>query len=123
YGPVEELLDAVDDRHVVMASGDELALEFDPSALPPLLPGFTRTWMIHGFGYVKDTDLNSPASGRVDPLPFRGMGTFPPPDAAYMEETARAKAVSRFNTRVIRPADPLQREPVRSAVAPGLPDR
>ncbi len=43
YGDVRELLGATDDRSVVMAPGDEIALEFDAGGLPDPPAGWTRT--------------------------------------------------------------------------------
>ena len=120
HGPVEELVRRSDDLLVVMSPGDELALEFDVSQLPPPGPGRMRTWLVHGVGYVKDMDLHSPAAGQVDPLPFATMGSFPPDAAAYFADPARAETALRYNTRMVLPGDPLRRWPVGSAIdAPG----
>jgi hypothetical protein len=72
--------------------------------------------LIYGFGYVKDADLHSPASGRVAPLPFRDMGAFPPEPEAYLADQVRARTDTEYNTRVILPSDPLRRWPSGSAV-------
>jgi len=116
HGPVNELLRAADDRLVVMSEGDEIALEFDTGRLPALLPGQSRTWLIYGFGYIKDTDLHTLTSGRVEPLPYAAMGGYPPDPGAYHADPERAEADARFNTRVIPTDDPLRRWPSGSAV-------
>ncbi len=117
FGQVSELVAAVDDLLVVMAPGDEVAMTFDPAQLPPLPDGWQRTWMVEGHGWVKDMDLHSPASGQVEPLPFAGMGSFPPAAGAYAEDPERAEWVRRYNTRRQVPRDPLRRWPTGSAVA------
>jgi hypothetical protein len=72
-GDVRELLNAVDDRYVVMKSGDAVRLAFDASGLPPLLPGWSRDWLIVLDGWDKDADKNTVAGQTVEPLPFHGM--------------------------------------------------
>src|SRR5258708_39445434 len=42
YGDVRPLLTGFDNKLVVFGSGEEVALEFDPSKLPPLPRGWTR---------------------------------------------------------------------------------
>ena len=118
FGEVTELVADADDLLVVMAPGDELAATFAARHLPPLPQGWTRSWFIHGLGWVKDTDLHTPAAGRVAPLPFAAMGAFPPAESAYWADPARAEAAARYNTRQILPRDPLRRWPTGSAVAP-----
>ena len=46
-GDVRELLRATDDMFVVSRPGDEIALSFDASALPPLPAGWTRTFLLY----------------------------------------------------------------------------
>jgi tetratricopeptide (TPR) repeat protein len=77
YGDVRPLLASFDDRFVVFGSGDEVALDFDPSQLPPLPKGWTRDYFFVANGYEKDMDFYAAQSDTVEPLPFRGMGTFP----------------------------------------------
>ncbi|MFQ5719697.1 MAG: FG-GAP-like repeat-containing protein [Acidobacteriota bacterium] len=116
HGPVDPLVATADDLLVVMSPGDELALDFDLSDLPPPAAGWTRTWLVHGVGYVKDTDLNTPTAGQVAPLPFAAMGSFPPPASAYFADAARAASAARFNTRVVGAHDPLRRWPTGAAI-------
>jgi TolA-binding protein len=92
YGDVQSLLTAADDRLVVMATGDELTVEFDPAALPPVEPGMKRTFFLYTHGWAKDGEPNTAYSKTVDPMPFRGMSGYPqmpgetgPSDAAYRE--------------------------------------
>jgi len=77
YGDVRPLLASFDDRLVVFGSGDEVALDFDPSRLPPLPKGWSRDYFFVASGYEKDMDFYAAQSDTVDPLPFRSMGTYP----------------------------------------------
>jgi hypothetical protein len=72
-GEVRELLTRADDRYVVMKSGDAVRLAFDVSALPPLLAGSARDWLLVLDGWEKDADKNTVAGQTVLPLPFHGM--------------------------------------------------
>ncbi|MBI5849669.1 MAG: CRTAC1 family protein [Planctomycetes bacterium] len=98
YGDVRALLAAADDRYVLMARGDEIALEFDASALPPLTPGFARTLVLHADGWCKDMDLYTAFPDTVEPLPFHGMTNYPP-DTAPPADLERDEVLRRFNTR------------------------
>lgn len=77
YGDVGELLGAVDDRFVIMGSGDELRLRFDPAALPAAPGGWKRGFLLLVDGWAKDGDLNTAFSQSVEPLPFHGMSRYP----------------------------------------------
>jgi hypothetical protein len=77
YGDVQPLVAAFDDRLAVFGSGDEVALEFDPAKLPPLPRGWARDYFFVANGYEKDMDFYAYNPTAVDPLPFRGMGTYP----------------------------------------------
>jgi hypothetical protein len=116
FGDAAGLVQAADDRLVVMAPGDELALDFDVRHLPALPAGWTRTWLVYGVGYVKDMDPHSPGSGRVEPLPYRAMGAYPPVAPAG-PPAAQGEAVAAYNHRLVLATDPLRRHPSGSAVA------
>ena len=77
YGDVRPLLSSFDDRFVVFGSGDEVALDFDPSKLPPTPKGWVRDYFFVANGYEKDMDFYAAQGDTVDPLPFRNMGTYP----------------------------------------------
>jgi hypothetical protein len=79
YGEVAELLHQVDDRLVVMAPGDEIAVRFDARGLAPPAPGMRRTLFLESHGYDKDADRNTYQADSSEPLPFRGMGAYPYP--------------------------------------------
>ena len=77
YGNVEKLVNAVDDRLVVMATGDEMTIKFDGRDLPPLKPDWKRTFFLYTHGWAKDGEPNTAFSRTVEPLPFRKMSDYP----------------------------------------------
>jgi Tfp pilus assembly protein PilF len=68
YGDVRELLARIDDRYVIMNSGDEMSLRF--AAPSPPADGWVRDYVIAGDGWIKDGDYNSMFSKTVEPLPY-----------------------------------------------------
>jgi hypothetical protein len=77
YGDVTELLEASDDRSVILAAGDEMTVRFDASSLPPLEAGWRRTLFLESQGWDKDADRNTGDGDRMEPLPFRAMTRYP----------------------------------------------
>ncbi|MCG8459874.1 MAG: FG-GAP-like repeat-containing protein, partial [Holophagales bacterium] len=77
YGAVGPLLEEVDDFSVILAAGDELALEFDASSLEPPPAGWRRTLMLESHGWDKDADRNTGEGSTLEPLPFRAMSAYP----------------------------------------------
>ena len=116
YGDVGELLGAVDDRFVIMGSGDEIRLLFDPGALPPLPPGHHRDWVIEVDGWAKDGDANPIHSQTVGPLPFHGMPAYPyAAPHRYPDTPAHRAYLATYNTR---PALVLTRPLLEGAARP-----
>ena len=109
-GDVRPLLAAADDSFVVSKPGDELALGFDGRGLPPLRPGWARTFLVRGDGFSKEMDINSASPDVVLPLPYHGMKQYPYAEAeapAHVRE-AQAKAEA-WNTREVKsPLVPLE---------------
>ncbi|HEX5760000.1 MAG TPA: FG-GAP-like repeat-containing protein [Thermoanaerobaculia bacterium] len=100
YGDVLELLREVDDRMVVMGSGDELRLRFDGRALPPLPAGWRRDFLLAVDGWAKDGDANTAFSQTVEPLPFHGMSRYPYPESERFPDGPEHRAYrERYNTR------------------------
>jgi hypothetical protein len=98
YGDVRELLGAVDDRYVLMGSGDEIALDFAALAPPPA--GWTREFLLKVDGWAKDRDPNTAFSSTVEPLPFHGMSRYPYPAAEhYPRDAGHASYIREYNTR------------------------
>jgi ASPIC and UnbV/FG-GAP-like repeat len=100
YGDVRPLLDAVDDRYVIMNHGDEIALELDASRLPPLRRGQRRTWFLEADGWCKDMDPYTATPETVVPLPYHGMGDYPPAQD-YPWDDEKRRWDREWNTRVI----------------------
>jgi VCBS repeat protein/ASPIC/UnbV protein len=68
FGDVRELLERIDDRYVIMNSGDEMSFRFKEPPPPPT--GWVRDFVIMGDGWIKDGDYNSTFSKTVLPLPY-----------------------------------------------------
>jgi Flp pilus assembly protein TadD len=76
YGNVLPLVTEKDDRFVIIGSGEEVSLEFDPATLPAPKPGWSRDYFLYADGFAKDMDFYSAYSTTVEPLPFHGMGPY-----------------------------------------------
>jgi hypothetical protein len=76
-GDVTELLTAGDDRFVLFGPGDEVTVRFDASKLPPVPPGWERSFVLRSRGYSKDTAPFTATWGNTLPLPFRAMKNYP----------------------------------------------
>ncbi|MGA2095481.1 MAG: FG-GAP-like repeat-containing protein [Candidatus Acidiferrum sp.] len=74
YGNVRELLKQVDDRYVIVNSGDEMSLRFAEQPAPPT--GWLRDFILVGDGWIKDGDFNSTFSKTVLPLPYHGKNEY-----------------------------------------------
>jgi hypothetical protein len=106
YGDVGPLLSDFDDRLVVLGSGEEVALDFDPGSLPPLPPGWTRDYFFLANGYEKDMDFYAAEGNTVDPLPFRAMGTYPYPGKTFPLDEEHLDYLLEYNTRHISGKEP-----------------
>jgi tetratricopeptide (TPR) repeat protein len=101
-GDVRELLAASDDVFVISRPGDEIALSFEASALPPLPEGWTRTFLLHADGFSKEMDINSATPHTLGPLPFHGMSRYPyEAPEAYPMTPEKLALMERYNTRQI----------------------
>jgi len=102
-GDVRPLLNRTDDEFVISRPGDEIALSFDATALPPLAPGMSRTFLLYADGYSKEMDLNSASPDTVAPLPFHGMTKYPYSAPEAYPRTADHEAYrTTYNTRWIK---------------------
>jgi hypothetical protein len=107
YGDVRPLLTASDDRFVVFGSGDEVALDFDPSKLPALPQGWVRDYFFQAAGYEKDMDFYAAEGSTVDPLPFHNMGTYPyPVGKSFPLDDVHLNYTLDYNTRHISGNEP-----------------
>jgi tetratricopeptide (TPR) repeat protein len=100
YGDVRPLISAVDDRLVLMGSGDELRLLFPAGGLPALKPGWKRDFLLLVDGWAKDGDYNTAFSQSVEPLPFHAMSSYPYPGGEHFPDDAEHRAYRElYNTR------------------------
>jgi hypothetical protein len=100
YGDVRELVTAVDDRMVIMGSGDEMALRFAAAGLPEVKAGWTRDYLLKVDGWAKDRDPNTAFGTSVEPLPFHGMSVYPYPAGEHFpDDAAHEKYRREYNTR------------------------
>jgi hypothetical protein len=109
-GDVRPLLASTDDAFVVSKPGDEVAVSFDASALPPVRAGQARTFVLHGDGFSKEMDINSASPDIVLPLPYHGMRAYPYAEADAPPAARRAaEQAESWNTRlVVRPIVPME---------------
>lgn len=104
FGDVRELLATPDDRSVILAPGDEIALEFDVSTLPAPPTGWQRTVFLESHGWDKDADRNTGAGQQVEPLPFRAMTTYPyGADEAFPDTELHRAYIDSWLTRIVDP--------------------
>jgi len=98
YGDVLPLLTSLDDKLVVFGSGDEVALDFDPSKLPALPQGWVRDYFFDANGYEKDMDFYAYDFTNVNPLPFSTMKMYPS-DKSFPLDDAHLNYLLEYNTR------------------------
>ena len=100
FGDVTELIGGADDRFVIFGSGEQVALEFDPSELPPVQNGWTRDYFFFADGFAKDMDFYEAHSATVGPLPFHTEEPYPyQSGAAYPTEAEFLDYQVLSNTR------------------------
>ncbi|HYP12298.1 MAG TPA: hypothetical protein VEQ63_00115, partial [Bryobacteraceae bacterium] len=109
YGDVRTLALDVDDKMIVMGSGDEIRLRFkDPG---PVKPGHVREFLLKVDGWAKDRDPNTAHSQSTEPLPFHKMSQFPyPATERYPDDPDHRRYRETYNTRpALRLIRPLAR--------------
>jgi hypothetical protein len=84
FGEVSELLKTIDDRYVIVASGDEMSFRFPEQ--PPPAAGSVRDFILMGDGWIKDGDYNSTFSRTVLPLPHHGQQVYETPPGKLEDE-------------------------------------
>ena len=100
YGDVLPLLGAADDQTVIIASGDEMSLEFAESATPALPAGWKRDFLLYNVAWMKDADLHTAAGQTVEPLPFHAATHYPyGAELHYPDDAAHRRYVAEYNTR------------------------
>lgn len=108
YGDVRELITAIDDKLLVMGSGDEVTLRFPVRTLPSLPSGWRRDFLLLVDGWAKDADANTAFGQSVEPLPFHAMSAYPyRADEHFPDDTAHRSYLNTYQTRpalkLIRP--------------------
>jgi hypothetical protein len=106
YGDVRPLLTNFDDRLVVLGSGDEVALEFNPASLPALPQGWTRDYFFEANGYEKDMDFYAADGSTVEPLPFRRMSGYPYKGQSFPADDSHLNYLLDYNTRYVSGNEP-----------------
>jgi len=107
YGDVRPLLTGYDDRLAVFGSGDEVALDFDPTKLPALPKGWVRDYFFVANGYEKDMDFYAAEASTVQPVPFRSMGTYPyPKGRSFPLDDSHVDYFLNYNTRHLSGNEP-----------------
>lgn len=102
YGDVAELLASADDRYVILAPGDEVAVEFPAISLPALPTGWQRDYVFDADGWIKDKDLRTVHGDTVEPLPFHAMSGYPyPPTEHYPTTPQHRRYLETYQTRVL----------------------
>lgn len=104
FGDVRELLEKVDDRYVIMNSGDEMALRF--LAPPPPPDGWCRDFVLVGDGWIKDGDHNSMYSKTVLPLPRHDKRDYNTPPGRLEDDPVylrHSKDWQDYHTRYVTP--------------------
>jgi Tfp pilus assembly protein PilF len=105
FGDVTELLQKIDDRYVIVASGDEMSLRF-PEQRPPR-PGWVRDYVFIGDGWIKDGDYNSTFSKTVLPLPYHAKQEYETPPGKLEDEWVYKRYPEdwqKYHTRYVTPA-------------------
>jgi Flp pilus assembly protein TadD len=104
YGDVLPLLGDADDQTVILASGDEMTLEFPAADTPPLPAGWKRDFLLFNVAWMKDADLHTAAGQTVEPLPFHAATRYPyGAEQPYPDDAAHRRYVAEYNTRTSRP--------------------
>ena len=103
FGECLELLEEIDDRFVIMGSGDSLLVKVDVRELAPPAPGFERDWLVFLDGWAKDRDPNTVQALEVEPLPFHGMSGYPyGAEEGFPDDDEHRAWRREWNTRAAR---------------------
>ncbi len=104
FGEVLPLLEEVDDRYVVMGTGEAIELVFPAGGVPALPAGWRRDYLLFLDGWAKDRDHNTLEAETVEPLPFHGMSGYPyGPDEGFPDEETHRRWREEWQTREARP--------------------
>lgn len=104
FGEVGELLQKIDDRYVIVASGDEMSFRFPELPAPPA--GWVRDFILMGDGWIKDGDYNSTFSRTVQPLPHHAQQEYETPPGKLEDEVVYRRFPEdwqKYHTRYVAP--------------------
>jgi len=102
YGDVLPLLKASDNQYIISNAGDETSINFNASDLPDLKEGWTRDFLMHSVGWVKDGDFNTADGNTVGPYPYHGMSAYPPRQKDIYPLASDLKNYHEaYNTRIV----------------------
>ncbi len=104
YGDIRELIHKIDDRYVIVNSGDEMSLHFPEQPPPPA--GWVRDFVIKGDGWIKDGDYNSTFSKTVLPLPYHAKNEYTTRPGALEDEWVyrqHPEDWQNYHTRYVTP--------------------
>jgi Tfp pilus assembly protein PilF len=104
YGDVRELLQKIDDRYVIVNSGDELSMRFAEQPAPAT--GWQRDFVLVGDGWIKDGDFNSTFSKTVLPLPYHAKNIYETPPGRLEDEYVyrhHPEDWQNYHTRYVTP--------------------
>lgn len=106
FGDVLPLLESSDNKYIITNAGDEVTVKFSEEELPELREGWTRDFLIHSVGWVKDGDMNTALGNVVTPLPFHGIRSYPPSETdIYPEDPDLQEYNQKYNTRYVTTED------------------
>ena len=107
YGDVLPLLSLGEEEYVVFGAGDEVALSFDPSSVPPPPHGWVRDYFFYANGFDKDMDFYAKFGGTVTPLPLNAARAYPYPSGIhYPDDLRHLKYLLLYDTRSISGSPP-----------------
>ena len=99
-GNVTPLVQANDDRFVIFGAGEEIAAQFDTTALPTLPANWKRDYFFYANGYEKDMDWWDALPFTVAQLPFHSMSSYPyPPSESFPDDRASLSYQLEWNDR------------------------
>ena len=101
YGDVRSLLSTADEKYVVFGAGDEVAVSFDVSSLPPVPERWQRDYFFFADGFDKDMDFYADFGDTVSPLPFHSSQSYPYTDTSYPLDADHLQYLLQYNTRAV----------------------
>jgi hypothetical protein len=85
---------------VIFGTGEDMDLEFDAAAQPPLPKGWVRDYFFYANGYVKDMDFYEASPFTVAQMPFHEMTSYPyPASERYPDNPPSVKYELDWNDR------------------------